>query len=399
MFDACFIVETLNDKKNTERIITIVKKFGVKQIIPFCIENITKEQLVHFGDAAAPFANLESNDLNNLIKYKHEKRMLTLQEIKHYLEHKTAWKMIQDKKFNQVLILDNSIQLKEEFQTNFVEKITEIIKNAHPLYSIISLIDSSKTRNVIRKCNEFFHYPDVKEQTHMAYIITRIGVKKMLKEIPLSPIIGPIPNIINECRLFQKDIFIMKNPIFDFPDIPQSEPHKKNVLETPKRLSLPVKQVQHLFKKVYIVNKNKNEMCNKFLINVSLITLKFGISCYIKESEEEVWEKLAESNDNILIINSNVIVDFNHLQILAKEVPTNYNLIGLSSKQNNIKHPFRFSKNLEFVHPDMHEFSGYLLSKKGALMLLKNREYKNRNLMLSREHHCFAYKHIILKDK
>ena len=115
------------------------------------------------------------------------------------------------------------------------------------------------------------------------------------------------------------------------------------------------------------------------------------------ENEEEVWKAVAEedNNDDVLVLNNTINLNMEelkmHLGIIGKEVPENYNFIGLSSKENAIKHPFRFSENLEFVHPEMDDFSGYLLSKKGAIMLLNNKEHKNRNLMLSREHYCFAY--------
>lgn len=401
MFDACFIVETLPEKKKTENIIHIAKKLGVKVIMPFSIPNITKEQLISTGDVTAQYADMKSNDLNNFIKYELEKRMLSLKEIKHYVEHKTAWKMMLDKKMNNVLVLDNSIHLKKEFENNFLEKITEVFNNAPPLFSVLSLFDSSKTRKVLRKCNEFFNYPDVPEMTHMGYIISKRGLKKNLNGIPLSPIRSPICNFMNELRLFEKDIYVMKYPIFDIElekandrkDIPSNKP--------PHQLSLPVKQVPHLFKKIYIINKDK--LNNKFFMLVSLLTLKLGISTYIKSNEEDVWEKVSKENDDVLVIDDNVHIDFKqlgmHLGLIANELPVDYNLIALSSQENNIKHPFRFSTNLDFVHPDMHDFSGYLLSKKGALMLLKNKEHKNRNLMLSREHYCFAYKNKMLEVK
>jgi GR25 family glycosyltransferase involved in LPS biosynthesis len=399
MFDACFIVETIQEKKKTKDLSIIASKLGIKQILPFQITNVTKEQLVGTGDAVPQFANMNSNDLNNFIKFEQEKRMLTLKEIKHYVEHKTAWKMMLDKKMNNVLVLDNSIQLKKEFENNFVEKITEIVKNAPPLYSVISLVDSSKTRKVIRKCNEFFNYPDVPEMTHMGYIISKPGLKKILNGIPLSPIRGPICNFINELRLFEKDIYVMKYPIFDIETSSVNSSEDSVCIKPPQQLSLPVKQVQYLFKKIYIIKKDA--LNNNFFILVSLLTQRLGISTYIKSNEEEVWKKVAKEKDDVLVINNNVRIDFKqlsmHLGLIANELPVNFNLIALSSKENTIKHPFRFSANLDFVHPDMHEFSGYLLSKKGALMLLKNKEHKNRNLMLSREHYCFAYKNKMLE--
>lgn len=397
IFDACFIIETLNDKDKTNSVANIAKKLGIAIIAPLKISNISKEQLMRAGDIVPGNANMKSNDLNNLVKFDGEKRMMTYQEIKYYLEHRTAWNIMFEKKMERVLVIDNSVELKREFQENFTKKIIEILVNVPPLYSIISLGERSPSKENAFRCNEFFNYPKVADKTHLAYIINNLGIKKMLTQLPLTPIRGPIGNLINEVRTIKKDIYAMKYPIFNLPE----NSYIKREQQPLKQLSLPVKQVPHLFKKIYIINKDK--LNNNFFMLVSLLTLKLGISTYIKSNEEEVWEKVSKENDDVLVINNNVHIDFKqlgmHLGLIANELPVDYNLIALSSQENNINHPFRFSTNLDFVHPDMHDFSGYLLSKKGALMLLKNKEHKNRNLMLSREHYCFAYKNKMLEVK
>lgn len=384
IFDACFIIETLNDKDKTNSVANIAKKLGIAIIAPLKISNISKEQLMRAGDIVPGNANMKSNDLNNLVKFDGEKRMMTYQEIKHYLEHRTAWNIMFEKKMERVLVIDNSVELKREFQENFTKKIIEILVNVPPLYSIISLGERSPSKENAFRCNEFFNYPKVADKTHLAYIINNLGIKKMLTQLPLTPIRGPIGNLINEVRTIKKDIYAMKYPIFNLPE----NSYIKREQQPLKQLSLPVKQVENMFKKVFIITGNNFK--NESISESNIITA-------VMENEEEVWKAVTEedNNDDVLILNNTINLNMKelemHLGLIGKEVPENYNFIGLSSKENNIKHPFRFSANLDFVHPDMHDFSGYLLSKKGALMLLKNKEHKNRNLMLSREHYCFAY--------
>lgn len=389
MIDICIIIETEKNKNKTDNIITIAKKIGAKTIIPFSIPNISKEEMIRFGDIATPYANLESNDLDNMVKSIPEKRMLTFKEIKNFIEHRTAWYMLCKSNFKNAMIIDNTTILKKEYSNNFVEKIKELMENAPPLFTFLSLIDSGKKAN---RCNEYVSYPDMNELTQMAYIISDIGLKKMIIDLPLSPIKGTINSIINEIRLLNKDIFIMKNPIFNTNNKKIQQP----IIQ--KQLSLPVKSRPQLFTKVFIVQKYNLD--NDIIGLLSSVIQNENISYFKKETEEQVWKEIAEENDepnNVsLVIFNNVQIDSKtlkiHLGLISREVPINFNFIGLPTNENIINHPFCFNKFFDFVHPDMHIFSGYLLTKKGATIFLKNTNYTNRNLMLAREHNCFAYK-------
>ena len=73
IFDACFIIETLNDTNKTNSIANIAKKLGIAIIAPLKIPNISKEQLMRAGDIVPGNANMESNDLNTLVKFLGEK--------------------------------------------------------------------------------------------------------------------------------------------------------------------------------------------------------------------------------------------------------------------------------------------------------------------------------------
>ena len=426
---SCFIIESVDDRKKTANAVNIAKSLGIKEIIPFHIDNITKERLVQNGDIAAPFANLESNDLNNLVKNKD--RTISFDEIKRYINNMTAWNMITSKNTGEnnenFLIMDNNIVLKEEFKESFESEIKQVMTNLPKLFIFISLMDSSNVRNILRKCNENFNYPDTPEKTSLCYIINRLGIKKVLDRAQLKPIRSDFSLILNETGLMTKEIFVMKYPLFEeglAQDVQngldkqsggdkqsgldkQSGGDKQSGLEKqsaetwfPKTPSLPVKQVNEYFKKVYIINTNKTQ--NNFLVLVSFFTARNGFSSYVMDTKEKVWDKIANasSEEGVLVIDNTIKFNMkefaNTLNSLNNEVPELYKFIGLTIEgtQSKIKHPFQFSKQLDFVHPEMNKFTSYLLTRKGAKLLLSSskNELDNMSLLLSREHNCFAIK-------
>lgn len=380
MFDACFIIEEEGIRR--ENIYNIVKKLRINNVIPIHIKDITKMQLLQSGDITEETAELKSNDLNKIIKFKD--RYLTLKEIKQNIVHRTIWQMIYKNNYDNVLILEESVTLKEEFKENFKEKINEIMLNAPKLFSIISLFDNG---TVVNKCNEFFNYPLYQEETIKAYIINKVGVKKIFMEYPLIPIIYPLHILVNELRLSKKDIFVMKFPIF--------ENGLNKMIQTfkPKLLSLPIKKSSTGINKAYILKIN--EKCKNLPTLISYLTNNLGMNCSVVESENEIWKKISsvESNTDGLVIRDasklnieNIRDCFNDILV---DLPEHYKFIGILAKKSYIKNPFRFSQYLDFVHPEMDLFSSYIISKNGAELLLSNKKISID--FLCREHNCFAY--------
>ena len=200
MFDYCFIIPVIDDKNKTQNITNIANKLGIKNIITFNIDSITKEQLIENGDISK---DVNTDDLNNMVHFSLEKRYLTEKEIKNYIVHKMLWITMQKHNMDNVLVLENDIAIKEEFTENFGEKLKEIKENASPLFSIISLFDS-KTKNN-NKYNEYFNYPNLSDFIQKAYIVSKLGSKKLLTENSLSPIKGPIHALVHSYRIYKKD--------------------------------------------------------------------------------------------------------------------------------------------------------------------------------------------------
>ena len=388
MFDYCFIIPVIDDKNMTQNITNIANKLGIKNIITFNIDSITKEQLIENGDISK---DVNTDDLNNIVHFLDEKRFLSETEIKNYVVHKMSWITMQKHNMDNVLVLENDITIKEEFTENFGEKIKKVKENACPLFSLISLFDSNMQNN--NKYNEYFNYPNKTEHIQKAYVISKLGIKKLLTGYPLSPIRAPIHAIIHSYRIFKKDLFRMKFPIFERTKetISENKDYKNMIL------SLPTKKIIKPIKKVFILRKNKIE--NNFLKQVHFFTNMLGLSSYVLNTEQEIWEQVLNEQENgVLIIKNSVTFvteDFIRcLNDISNNLPINYKFIGLPSKENNIKHPFRFSEYLEFIHPEMSNFSCYLLSKEGAKMLLEN---NNANIsFLAKEHYCFAYRKKII---
>lgn len=384
MIDACFIVDTLRDATKTSQLADLVRStLGVEKIMPFYFNDaeITKEKLVKNNYAKAPYADLEATDMNKLVKFVQEQRTLTVNEIRSYLTHTMAWKMMLSKNVETVLVIDNTVNLIEEYVSSFKEEMSKILANMPDLYSIIALGKDSYMASHNIKFNEFFYYTDKSVKTHLCYLIHRRGAKFMLENNIYLPMRSPIDVFINDYGLFNKNCYHLKNPLF------QQVDHVK-----PKDIQMISQHITNqtrLFDHVYIVSSDPLNSNTRFYC--TYFNKQFKMNPTIVGCEDEI-----ENEKPVLVIKqclkiTNINKFFVHTEILRMHLPHDFKFIGFhSDKKPTIKHPFEFSNHLERVHPEMSPFSAYVMTPKGAKILKENKE--DNILALSREHNCFAYK-------
>ena len=396
MISECFIIVSNTEKEEMGSFIENIKLiFNIKKVTiihefssTITIKDMIDKKLVHSNNP-----NIVNNSINKLVKSSHDNNFLSLDNIKHYIQHIELWQYIVDNNLDNILVVD-SIRVTNTRVTNarvtntrVTEKLAEL-ENLNKLYGYLGLCEETQSSILNHKCNDTFFYTNLKcKNTSNAYII-----KKDMCTLFLDyafPMKAQIDTFIGDISCAHKKGYSLKLPIFTHSNKPINYVDKRVPSQGTKKGSIHTVCI--------IDDKDSDETYVKNIKILQNIWNKESHHVLTVTSEAEalaVTSKLKNNTDMkicTLVIESSIIPKKEHVVNMTKNIPESAHFIGLTTKR--IEHPFEFNNELQYVHPHMPNFKVYLLTPHGAELLLRINSIKNsnKNLILSREGFAFAH--------
>ena len=118
---------------------------------------------------------------------------MTKQEIAVTLSHIEVWKKMMQENIEYALILEDDVYFTNKFSTNIDKIWDEISKSKFDiLFLSFDYVKGISKRE--RKCKEFIHKPHVGIWQASGYVLSKKGVQKLLKELPVY---GPVDLWLN----------------------------------------------------------------------------------------------------------------------------------------------------------------------------------------------------------
>ena len=162
MITTCFIISSNENKEHCDKIKKEVKNaLHVDKIVNLNIKtkDISIDTLLSLNLIDKNNPNISKNDLNQLVVSKSENRLLTLSEIKEYIEHVQIWQYIARGNEDNVLVIDNRTKIKDP-----INSLIELKKSIQHLPDFYGILGLCKPESYVfnTKCNDFINYLDVK---------------------------------------------------------------------------------------------------------------------------------------------------------------------------------------------------------------------------------------------
>ena len=376
MITTCFIISSNENKEHCDKIKKEVKNaLHVDKIVNLNIKtkDISIDTLLSLNLIDKNNPNISKNDLNQLVVSKSENRLLTLSEIKEYIEHVQIWQYIARGNEDNVLVIDNRTKIKDP-----INSLIELKKSIQHLPDFYGILGLCKPESYVfnTKCNDFINYLDVNSKIGNGYIITKTFANTLIKYA--LPIKSSIHRLLSEISIISKKGYLMKYPILEV----NKKKDTGNIL-----VSLPVNNINLLDSNVYIFDEGEES----YISNINSVKKTFEHVEHIP-SEVLALTRIIVTKKSGIVVNSKIPISKRIFNTIGDTFPQNMHFLGWTEKQ--LEEPFVFSNILEYVHPKMPKFDCYYVTPVGANLLLQiyNSGKENEiNIILSRERIGFAH--------